>query len=177
MEINIILEKQDAEEEKKQTMESTVRILNLLESQGYTFYKSVSILESLPYKCQILLKKFLLEFLNRNTAFVEMMESDELNALTNAGFLRIVRERRRAAAGAENDAGVASVSITPKFENSCRKTYTYLVRKYDNDYSFASGDHFPKESVFTELGYKFPNDEITALLDKYDANRCRLVMD
>ena len=79
-------------------------------------------------------------------------------------------------------------SLHPRFLKSKQKLYTYLNRKYRTE-SIFDGDNLIElpygAQVFTTItinpitkekecltSYRFPDDEITDLLNKYNANRC-----
>jgi len=76
---------------------------------------------------------------------------------------------------------IVVVKIAPEYKNSFRKISNYLRRKFDFEF-FTDGEidddgkfiyySEPWGSVETYHGYKFPDDDITELLDKYEANRC-----
>ena len=88
----------------------------------------------------------------------------------------------------------AAFSFIPSFDKVQRKAYQYLLRKYDNDLIFSAsgrevwvphGSDTPECSVTisadgvsidtngkNRTAYYFPDDEVTALLTKYDCNRC-----
>lgn len=73
------------------------------------------------------------------------------------------------------------VEISEEFKKSARKTYTYLIRKYDTEEIYnPETDTFIKIPKGAELvisidaltgeqnsSYKFPQDEVTRLLEKY----------
>lgn len=68
------------------------------------------------------------------------------------------------------------LSLSDLFDEERRKTYSYLLRKFEWG-SYLKGDmteyRYPHGSEEGETGlYWFPNDEITALLTKYECNRC-----
>ena len=76
---------------------------------------------------------------------------------------------------------VIAVKIAPEYKNSIRKVGNYLRRKFDVEF-FTDGEiddegkfiyySEPWGSYQTCTGYQFPDDDITDLLDKYEANRC-----
>ena len=80
-----------------------------------------------------------------------------------------------------------AVALVPEFERVRKKVYIYLGRKlFDESYYDVDTDmyvDFPKGASFVTvlrpfgedsgLQCKFPDDEITELLDKYGCNRCR----
>lgn len=79
-----------------------------------------------------------------------------------------------------------AVALVPEFERARKKVYIYLGRKLEDEQYFdpETGNCilYPKGAAFSAvvhldggstLSVDFPNDEITALLDKYGCNRCR----
>lgn len=79
-----------------------------------------------------------------------------------------------------------AAALVPEFERVRKKVYIYLGRKFEDEQYFdpESGGciTYPKGAAFSAairpdgssvLSVSFPDDEITALLDKYDCNRCR----
>lgn len=79
-----------------------------------------------------------------------------------------------------------SVRLNPLFEKSKRKLYTYLRRKYDDE-TYFDGENIVEipagakpigsisigQSAFeSAIKYKFPDDDVTTLLNKYNKNRC-----
>lgn len=81
--------------------------------------------------------------------------------------------------------GVVSAILAPELERVRKKVYIYLGRKLEDE-SYYDPDvddmvQIPKGAVFSatvgigkagELRLAFPDDEITALLNKYECNRC-----
>lgn len=74
------------------------------------------------------------------------------------------------------------VNINSKLEGIQKKVYTYLMRRNDKEEcynpdtnrieSIPKGAEFKTSNGNTKLELRFPNDEITILLDKYGKNRC-----
>lgn len=83
---------------------------------------------------------------------------------------------------------ITVVTLSPVYRRSIRKVYSYLLRKFDldvyyddemNERSTPRGaiDSFAitlnsNGEIGTTLATSFPDDEITDLLNKYNANRC-----
>ena len=77
--------------------------------------------------------------------------------------------------------------ISPDYSDVARKICTYLTRRNESEHYFDPDRgmlEIPKGSRFvatvsisgkSELSMEFPDDEITALLDRYGVNRCRKV--
>jgi hypothetical protein len=82
------------------------------------------------------------------------------------------------------------LQLNPIYNKTKRQLYTYLHRKYDNEEYF-NGEKivsYPAGAMFISSinlkydgsgykssnysGYEFPDDEVTALLNKYNCNRC-----
>ena len=70
-------------------------------------------------------------------------------------------------------ADVVAVRLSDNFVKVSRKIYTYLNRR---DGSLDSVQFIATVSIdgTTSLSMEFPDDEITALLDRYGVNRCRM---
>lgn len=79
-----------------------------------------------------------------------------------------------------------AVALVPEFERVRKKVYIYLGRKFEDEQYFDPETEscilYPKGAAFSTvvrldgsstLRVDFPDDEITALLDKYGCNRCR----
>ena len=66
-------------------------------------------------------------------------------------------------------------SFVNQFYSAKRDAYSYLLRKFEDDY-FEAPDGtplaIPHGSVFRDGLYYFPDDEITHALDLHDCNRC-----
>lgn len=60
-----------------------------------------------------------------------------------------------------------------------RKTYTYLRRKFEDEGVFSEitnqVEYFPAGANYDGVNWSFPDDEVTALLDQYGCNRCKLI--
>lgn len=78
-------------------------------------------------------------------------------------------------------ADTVAVRLSDIFVKVSRKIYTYLNRRDGVEYDL-DGREIPKGAQFvatvsidgtTSLSMEFPDDEITALLDRYGVNRCR----
>ncbi|MBQ9229043.1 MAG: hypothetical protein IJ680_01390 [Paludibacteraceae bacterium] len=81
--------------------------------------------------------------------------------------------------------GCQSFSLGSCAEKCKRKLYTYLLRKFtDDEYMDEDGvfHKYPHGAEFfgatdalgsSCLSVRFPDDDITALLDEYGANRCK----
>lgn len=79
---------------------------------------------------------------------------------------------------------VGAVRISDDFLRASRKIYTYLGRRLDNELIVDGSGRMleiPKGAEFvvrlsgeaSGLSLRFPDDEITALLDEYGVNRCK----
>lgn len=137
---------------------------------------------------------------------LDIMDRDELRALIDSsGIPCRLRKNASRASCAEwllsNDPNLSSrlpafavFSFSPNFIKAQRSVYTYLVRKFDNDYTMLEdgttamipyGSRSPSFSVtISPEGIKsstdgkdprafyFPDDKITSLLTQYGHNRC-----
>jgi hypothetical protein len=81
---------------------------------------------------------------------------------------------------------MTNIALSPEVLSNARKLYSYLLRKFDYDLCFDDvmgevkvphGAEFVRYSTAPDGSrvsiYQFPDDEITHLLDMYNANRCR----
>ena len=120
--------------------------------------------------------------------------TDQGQLALKSALSNILFKKKPVAYSVENkeavDAGVFSIedgclAINPAAKRKCRKLYTYLSRKFDTESYFdpetCDFKEIPKGSEFviaigdngvSELQLMFPDDEITALLDRFEQNRC-----
>ena len=131
----------------------------------------VSITENLTDDCQRVLRDALKEILYRQKGPAKLKHCIELDCIVEIGIL--VNEGDRYA-------------VSEVAKKRIRKLYTYLLRKYDNDSYFDPDTckfvDYPKGAEFvatvdastgkTVLCLKFPDDEVTELLDLFGTNRC-----
>jgi hypothetical protein len=131
----------------------------------------VSTIENLTEDCQRVLLRALKEILYRQKGPAKLKNCFELDKVVEIGILVY-------------DGGRYDVTETAK--KRIRKLYTYLIRKYDSESYFdpetCSFLDIPKGAEFvdtmdvssgkTTLRLKFPDDDVTALLDLFGTNRC-----
>lgn len=142
-------------------------------SYGLSLEEAVDILETLPVSSQLVLKNTLLNKLFRKRETYKQKKPDGVAELIASGLVI--------------DASDGAVSISDQLVNCKRKLYTYLLRKYEDEgfitetgklYEYPHGANVILSSKVDETGerkisFEFPDDEVTRLLDKYGANRCR----
>ena len=71
------------------------------------------------------------------------------------------------------------ITATDDTLRSCRKTYTYLRRKFEDEGFFNESsnqiEYFPAGAHYDGVTWSFPDDEVTALLNQYGCNRCKSI--
>ena len=131
----------------------------------------VSITENLTDDCQQVLWGALKEILYRQKGPAKLKPCGELDRIVEIGLLTY-------------DDGRYAVAETAK--KRIRKLYTYLVRKFDVALFFDPEDgmtkEIPKGAEFVsvldfsagkmKLVIKFPDDDVTAMLNLFGTNRC-----
>lgn len=148
-------------------------------SSFYALPEAIERLESVPDSAQELLHAVILETMYRKQPAARFRDCDQdIAELEKAGL--VVRV---------DDPKMTAVTLSPEMGKVKKKTYTYLTRKYKNAEQFdpdAGGFvSYPKGATFSAdlivrpdgstilKGWEFPDDDVTALLDKYGCNRCR----
>lgn len=134
---------------------------------GLSLEVAVEILETYSEEAQLVLMQTLRNKLYRKRETYKPKKTD--------GVTEII------ASGLAVDASNGAVSVADCILNCGRKLCTYLLRKYEDDdegqlYSYPHGANSVttiRINGITSSGYEFPDDEVTELLNKYDANRCR----
>jgi hypothetical protein len=149
----------------------TKLILNACKESTMNLQELVSILENLTDDCQRILLDALKEIIYRQKGPAKLKPCAELDCVVEIGLLVYEKER---------------YDVPKLAKKSIRKLYTYLVRKYDSvpyfDPETCKVVEIPKGSMFVSvldvskkelvLRLKFPDDEVTELLDLFGANRC-----
>ena len=133
----------------------------------------VSILENLTDDCQRVFHAALKEIIYRQKGPAKLKPCAELDCIVKVGLLENIDGR---------------YSIPEMAKKKIRKLYTYLVRKFDFTYYFDpdSGEEkrMPMGAEFVsvldisenrmKLRVKFPDDEVTEMLDLFGTNRCSI---
>lgn len=71
------------------------------------------------------------------------------------------------------------ITATDNTLKPSRKAYTYLRRKFEDEGVFSEitnqVEYFPAGANYDGVTWSFPDDEVTALLNQYGCNRCKLM--
>ena len=133
----------------------------------------VSVTENLTDDCQRALFGALKEILYRQKGPAKLKPCVELDRVVEIGLLVYEGDR---------------YAIPEVAKKKIRKLYTYLVRKFDVELFFdpesGTTKEIPKGAEFVsvldvserrmKLIIKFPDDEVTEMLDLFGTNRCRI---
>lgn len=130
----------------------------------------VAVAENLTDDCQKVLWNALKEIIYRQKGPAKLKPSDALDRIVGIGLLVHADGR---------------YNVPEAAKKRIRKLYTYLVRKYDVEYYLdpetCAEKVIPKGAEFvctmgldgkSELALRFPDDDVTALLNLFGVNRC-----
>ena len=135
---------------------------------------AIRIVEGLALHDQKLLRSLLSDVLYKKKSVHVLRKGEDPEGLVSSGLVVLL----------DDPAGLV---LSPDYSDVARKICTYLTRRNESEHYFdpergtveiPKGSHFVATvsiSGKSELAIEFPDDEITALLDQYGANRCRKV--
>lgn len=151
---------------------SDVRDVKRPAPAGLSLQDAVAAVEALPVASQIVLMNTL-----RNKLY---HKRDKYKQKKPDGVAELI------ASGLVVDASGGAVSVADRIVKNGRRLCTYLLRKFENDaavdengelFEYPHGAHFVAiievGGLASGLRCEFPDDEVTDLLDRYNANRCR----